>query len=258
MSAKAGDNSRTPADWIAKCAVREAGVRTGYLLWRVMSYRAVLGVNSKQFIRAACVGACYFSQFHYGNWLRIPQGQLVAACDLDLEKAAATGLRAHDDLPSMLAQKTPHLLDIILTPDGHADAIRRAGRWCGLGSLPIIRFVDLWQKRRLYCRTLGTPEPPSLSMRIFAFTGGTLTVDGLGAVGLREFGRPSSERLLAPDKWDGFGGDCIHALQQHVISGLLNGTHLENPGSDYLDVIRIEQAIYRSDAEGRRNILEAE
>ena len=77
-------------------------------------------------IKVACLGAGYFAQFHYESWARIPQVNLVGACDLDLQKAAATGLPAFDDLSQMLEQVEPDLLDIILPPTGHADAIRTA------------------------------------------------------------------------------------------------------------------------------------
>ncbi|WP_300074389.1 hypothetical protein [uncultured Ruegeria sp.] len=45
-------------------------------------------------------------------------------------------------------------------------------------------------------------------------------------------------------------------MQSHVVSGLLNGTPLENTAPDYLEVIRIEETIYRSAAEGRKITLE--
>lgn len=81
---------------------------------------------------------------------------------------------------------------------------------------------------------------------LFEGTGGTLTLTGDGAVHLRGFGEVTSTQILPPDDHDGFGGDCTHALQSHVISGLLDHTPLENLAQDYLRVIEIEEAIYRS------------
>ena len=69
-----------------------------------------------QNIRVACLGAGYFSQFHYGSWNRLERVTLVGACDTDLEKAKATGLPAYSDLGTMLAEQQPQLLDIILPP----------------------------------------------------------------------------------------------------------------------------------------------
>ena len=49
-----------------------------------------------------------------------------------------------------------------------------------------------------------------------------------------------------------FGGGCCLALQRHVVRHLLAGTALENRGRDYLVNLRIEEAVYRSSAEGRK------
>lgn len=87
---------------------------------------------------------------------------------------------------------------------------------------------------------------------LFEGTGGTMDIGGDGAVTLRASGRTAVRTLLPPDRWDGFGGDCVHALQSHVVSGLLDGTDFENEAADYLTVIAIEEAIYRSAAEGRK------
>lgn len=76
----------------------------------------------------ACAGAGYFSRFHYESWARIPESSVVAACDIDVTKARATGLPAFDDLGAMLIEVSPDVLDIILPPNAHADAIRLALR----------------------------------------------------------------------------------------------------------------------------------
>ena len=87
-------------------------------------------------------------------------------------------------------------------------------------------------------------------------TTGSLTLTGDGAVHRRSFGTGESHLVLPRDRWDGFGGDCVHALQTHVIGGLLDREPLENMASDYLKVVAIEEAIYRSSAEGRKIALE--
>lgn len=337
-------------------------------------------------IRVAGAGAGYFSQFHYGSWRRIPEVDLISVCDIQRDKATATGLHSYDNLSAMLTAESPDLLDIILPPDAHAETIRTAlshgVRWMicqkpfcrslteaeeivreaeNAGAVIIIhenfRFQPWYRAiksalmrgdlktqlqatfrlrpgdgqgprayldRQPYFQTMprflvhetavhwidtfrflfGNPVAVYADLRrvnpviagedagyvIFEFadgmravfdgnrsldhaadnlrrtmgealiegTGGALMLDGSGAVSFREFGARRAAQLLPPNAWDGFGGDCVHALQQHVISGLLNGTDLENTGSDYLDVIRIEQAIYKSDAEGRKIVLEDE
>ena len=81
---------------------------------------------------------------------------------------------------------------------------------------------------------------------------GTLTLTGDGAVHLRAFGETSTMVLLEPRDWPGFGGDCVRALQAHVVDGVLEGTEIENLARDYLRVIEVEEAIYASAREGRK------
>lgn len=83
-------------------------------------------------------------------------------------------------------------------------------------------------------------------------TSGTLHLDGSGAVHLRKFGRSDTQQILPPDTWKGFGGDCVHALQNHVVAGLLDGDTLENTAREYLTVRVIEEAIYTSAATQQR------
>ena len=81
---------------------------------------------------------------------------------------------------------------------------------------------------------------------------GTLTLTGDGAVHLRAFGSRGVEPLLPARDWPGFAGDCVHALQSHVISALLTETPLENTAQDYREVLRLEEAVYASDKTGQR------
>jgi len=83
-------------------------------------------------------------------------------------------------------------------------------------------------------------------------TGGTLMLSGDGAVRHRAFGAIEGKTLLAARDWPGFAGDCVHALQDHVLKGLLHGSPLQNTAADYFGVMIIEQAIYRSAHEWRK------
>ncbi|WP_299888022.1 Gfo/Idh/MocA family oxidoreductase [uncultured Ruegeria sp.] len=341
-------------------------------------------MSSKQDIKVACVGAGYFSQFHYESWSRMPRAVPVASCNRDIKKAKATGLPAYQNLARMLKTERPDLLDIILPPIAQADAIRTALR-CGLKWIicqkPFCRSLDEaedviaqadaanativihenfrfqpWYraiKTAMAQGQIGTPLQATFRLRpgdgqgprayldrqpyfqelprflvhetavhfvdTFRFlfgspsavysdlrkvnpvlagedagyilldhpngvkamfdgnrcldhsaenlrqtmgealiegTEGVLTLYGDGSVERRGFGKQERQQILPPSTHDGFGGDCVHALQSHVISGLLNGTPLENTAPDYLDVIRIEETIYRSAAEGRKITLE--
>jgi D-apiose dehydrogenase len=98
------------------------------------------------------------------------------------------------------------------------------------------------------CRTMGEA--------LFEGSDGTLTLNGDGSVWFRPFGGLEATALLEPDTHQGFGGDCTKVLQNHVVSALLHGTALENEARDYLNVIRIENAIYQSAKEGRKLALD--
>ncbi|GAA0780503.1 Gfo/Idh/MocA family oxidoreductase [Roseibium denhamense] len=95
------------------------------------------------------------------------------------------------------------------------------------------------------CRT-------TLGEAIVEGTEGTLTLCGDGSVRLRNFGSLKESTLLEAKTWQGFGGDCVKALIDHVVDGVLDGKPLENRARDYLRVIAIERAIYESDRVGRK------
>ena len=335
-------------------------------------------------IRVACVGAGYFSQFHYGSWARIDRVQLLASCNRDITKAQATGLAAYDDLDQMLSEQKPDLLDIILPPVAHAATIRKAlahgvktmicqKPFCvnkaealvitqeaeaagarivvhenfrfqpwyralkqaldagKVGQLMQLTFrlrpgdgqgPDAYLDRQPYFQQmeqflvhetgvhwvdtfrylLGDPTAVYADLRkvnpviagedagyiVFdhpngvraLFDGnrsldhsadnhrrtmgealvegseGTITLRGDGSLWLRPFGAIQEACLSPADTWEGFGGDCVHALQSHVISGLLDNTPLENEARDYMRVIEIEDAIYAAAHAGRKVSLE--
>lgn len=326
-------------------------------------------------LRVACVGAGYFSQFHIGSWQRMARAELVGVCDHDVAKAEAVGVPAFSDLAEMMERVQPDVLDIILPPAAHVEAIRAALVVSNLkaiicqkpfcetpedaqamialadrANVPLIihenfRFQPWYRKIKqvLDAGTIGqvlqatfrlrpgdgqgaeaylSRQPYFQKMERFLIhetgvhwvdtfrylfgraehvyadlrrvnpviagedagyivfdhasgvralfdgnrnldhaadntrrtmgealiegTQGTLTLTGDGAVTLRRFGALDGEVILPPDTHDGFGGDCTHALQSHVVSGLIDGDLLENLAADYLDVIKVEQAIYRS------------
>ncbi|MFY7958680.1 MAG: Gfo/Idh/MocA family protein [Elsteraceae bacterium] len=81
---------------------------------------------------------------------------------------------------------------------------------------------------------------------------GSLTLDGRGRLFFRRHGETAPTEVPYPWRDDSFGGDCVYALQRHMIDHMLTGSALENRASDYLANLVIEQAIYRSDASGQR------
>ena len=78
-------------------------------------------------------------------------------------------------------------------------------------------------------------ENPRLTMGTLLIegTGGALRLDGDGRLWLRP--HRGTEQVHAYS-WEnrGFGGDCVFALQRHVLDHLMKGTALENRAADYL------------------------
>ena len=83
-------------------------------------------------------------------------------------------------------------------------------------------------------------------------TEGTITLEGDGSVKLRSFGAVDYQTLLEAQQWPGFAGDCVFALQNHVVAALLGRGKLENSAADYLKVVELENAIYQSAAAGQK------
>ncbi len=81
---------------------------------------------------------------------------------------------------------------------------------------------------------------------------GRLRLDGQGRLWMKPFGEAEYEHEYAKGPDNTFGGGAATYLQQHVARHFQQGGPLENTGRDYLIVPAIEEAIYRSHAEGRR------
>lgn len=331
-------------------------------------------------LRVACLGAGYFSQFHFDAWERIEEVELVGIADRNIDKVRRAGHPAFSDLEQMLEATSPDLLDIITPPETHLDAIkaalehgvkaiicqkpfcaslaeaRTAVSLAAKARVPLIvhenfRFQPWYREmaRSLAAGEIGDVHQLTFRLRtgdgqgpeaylsrqpyfqkmerflvhetavhwidtfrfllgdiravyadlrkmnpviagedagyiIFDFdhgvraifdgnrhldhaaentrttlgeailegTTGTITLSGNGSVQLRAFGETATRTLQEPIAWRGFAGDCVFALQRHVVDGLLERGPFENTAADYLRVIEIEEAIYRSASEGRK------
>lgn len=83
-------------------------------------------------------------------------------------------------------------------------------------------------------------------------TEGVLTLCGDGSVTRRVFQDRAVETVLPAQDYPGFGGDCVYALQKHVIDGLAGHADLENRAEAYLRNLELTELIYRSDTCGKR------
>jgi predicted dehydrogenase/kynurenine formamidase len=84
-------------------------------------------------LRGVCIGAGYFSQFHFDAWQRIPEVEIVAVCDCDRDKAeraaAKYGIsRCFTEVSAALDETQPDSVDIITTPDTHLPLVEEAAR----------------------------------------------------------------------------------------------------------------------------------
>lgn len=80
---------------------------------------------------------------------------------------------------------------------------------------------------------------------------GVLRLDGFGKLWWKPHEKPEKELEY---RWENrnFSGDCVYQFQRHVTDHLINGSELENSGKDYYHILKVEEAIYRSDEEKRR------
>jgi predicted dehydrogenase len=84
---------------------------------------------------------------------------------------------------------------------------------------------------------------------------GDIRLDGAARIWVRpRRGLPRLHEYVWHDR--GYGGDCVYALQRHVVDHLLIGTPVENAVAEYLRNPLVEDAIYRSDAERRRVVVD--
>jgi predicted dehydrogenase len=99
-------------------------------------------------------------------------------------------------------------------------------------------------------------DDPRLTMgeMLLEGAGGTLRLDGCGRLWLKPHKQTEREHVY---QWrsQGHGGDCVRALQRHVLAHLRAGAPLENPGAAYLRNLEIEEAIYRAAASGQWQAL---
>jgi predicted dehydrogenase len=70
-------------------------------------------------VRGAIIGCGYFSQHHLAAWKRIPEVEIVAACDLEYDRARRFADRAYCSAEEMLRQETLDFVDIATRVDSH-------------------------------------------------------------------------------------------------------------------------------------------
>lgn len=82
-------------------------------------------------IKGVCIGAGYFSQFHFEAWQRMKNVEILAICDTQEEKAQSIcrqyGIKnAYTDAEKMFESELPDFVDIITPPETHLLLCRSA------------------------------------------------------------------------------------------------------------------------------------
>jgi len=136
--------------------------------------------------RVACYGAGYFSQFHIDGWQRIKGVELVGIANRDRAKAAATGLPAFGSVTEMLDKTKPDILDIIVSPAGHAAAIRQ-GLAQGVKAIicqkPFCTSVKEAREMAALARAAGIPLVIHENFRFQPWYRAIKTAIGAGGIG---------------------------------------------------------------------------
>jgi len=81
---------------------------------------------------------------------------------------------------------------------------------------------------------------------------GVLRLDGEARLWWKPHQRDEAEHIYERGPQDVFGGGACGHLQRHVVRHLRAGAQVENSGREYLANLRVQEAAYRSHAEGRR------
>src|SRR5688500_10192315 len=84
-------------------------------------------------LRGVCLGAGYFSRFQFEAWQRIPEVEIVAVVNRNVEKARESAARhaiphvyASSELAATLDREKPDFVDIITPPETPLEVVKLA------------------------------------------------------------------------------------------------------------------------------------
>jgi len=75
-------------------------------------------------LRGALIGCGYFGRIHLAAWRRMPEVELVAACDSKAELLGNLGLRGYESAESMLQREELDFVDIATRPCSHLPLVK--------------------------------------------------------------------------------------------------------------------------------------
>lgn len=112
--------------------------------------------------KGGLIGCGFFSQHHMEAWRRMPNVQIVAACDIDIEKARATAAQAYSSAEKMLSVKDLDFVDIVTRSTAHLELISMAAEK-GLAILCQKPMAPDWETA---CRIVEIAESSRIRLMI--------------------------------------------------------------------------------------------
>ena len=200
-------------------------------------------------------GAGYSSRFQYEAWTRIPEANIVAIYDRTesnaREMTAAYGVpRYYSDWREMVDREKPDFADIITPPETHEKMCGfLAGRGVHIsGQKPLAPTLDASRYNEVESHW---PRFTYGELRIDAMRG-HLTMDTESTIRFIRPGEPGHD-VAYPRTALNCAGDCVHATQHHFVDCFLSDEEFESNGEDYLNRLRVVEAIYQS-AQSRKAV----
>ena len=112
-----------------------------------------------QRLRGAIIGCGYFAQFQLQAWKRMEDVELVAATDLDPERARAAAPHAYTDGAEMLDREQLDFVDIATRPASHLELVRQTlGR--GIPTICQKPMASTWEEAREMARLAVAAKVP--------------------------------------------------------------------------------------------------
>lgn len=165
-------------------------------------------------------------------------------------------------MPRFLVHETAiHLIDVFRYLFGHASSVfaslRRlnpaiVGEDAGLFILEMANGVQaVFDGNRLSDHAASNRR---LTMGELTIEGsmGALRLDGDARLFFRSHGSNDEQQIGFAWSDTDFAGDCVYRFQRHAVDVLLNKTIPQTSAVDYLENLKIEEAIYESHASGSK------
>ena len=111
----------------------------------------------------------------------------------------------------------------------------------------------IWDANRYNEVESPSPRYTFGAMRVDA-TAGHLTMDTESNIRIKPLGQPGGDVEYCRNNVN-FAADCVYFLQRHFVDRMLSGREFESSARDYLNTVRVVEAVYESSETGRVVVL---